>query len=74
MQPVTCGSSLPHLPLHPIHGTLTDKKPWMTDENSPCGLPGLNRPLASGATLPGLVARKPSGIPVAVVSRPRCGG
>jgi hypothetical protein len=40
-KPAACGSSLPHLLRHPIHGALK---------------------------------RKPSGIPVAVVSRPRCGG
>jgi hypothetical protein len=40
--------------------------------NNADGLPGLNRSLAFGATLPGFVEWKPSGIPSAAVMRPQC--
>jgi hypothetical protein len=39
--------------------------------NNAGGLPELNRSFASGATLPGFVEWKPSGIPSAAVSQPR---
>lgn len=49
-------------------------KLWLsTNRRDSCceGLPGLNLSLAFGATLPGFVEWKPSGIPSAAVSQPR---